>query len=327
MNAIPPPALVAVVGAGTMGAGIAVAFARAGVDVRLVARRESSLARARARIEEGLGLFVEAGELAPAAAGEAAGRIVTTTVLEEAVATAELVVESIPEDLESKARLLERAEEAAPAGVVLATNTSSLPIAHLAASLRRPEAFAGFHWFVPAELVELVEVVSGPGTAPETAARLLGWATAIGKRPIHVLREADGFVANRLQYALIREAFALVEAGICSYEDIDEAVKEGLGPRWAALGPFEFLDLAGLDVHYEVARRLYPTLTAGTEPAAAVVQLLADSALGCKTGRGLRGSYDGEAVALLRRRVARVLLGLGRLRAEFEAGSSSPTGR
>jgi 3-hydroxybutyryl-CoA dehydrogenase len=313
-----PPRRVAVIGAGTMGSGIALSFALAGSDVVLISRSPRTLAAARARMEHSLELLVECGAASVGAVDRALELLEVTTDLDHAPAGAELVLESVIEEPAVKQEVLARAERAAPAAV-LATDTSSLSIDALAAALRRPEAFAGFHWFNPPELVPLVEVIAGAATAPDTVERLLAWARAAGKRPVHVRCDLEGFVANRLQYALLREAFSLVERGICGYVDVDEAVRFGLGARWAAIGPFESLDLAGLDVHLAVARRLYPSLSRGTEPAESVSRLVAEGALGCKTGRGLYGEYDDEAVTSLARRRARVLLALARL--EGDAGA------
>ena len=163
----------------------------------------------------------------------------------------------------------------------------------------RPQSFAGMHWFNPPELVALVEVVAGARTSPAVAQTLIDWARALGKRPVHVRRDIAGFIANRIQYAVFREAFALIEAGVCDYRDVDEAMKAGLGARWAAVGPFESLDLAGLDVYQAVATRLYPTLATDTEPARAAISLVEGGELGCKTGRGLYGDYDSGAIAAL----------------------------
>ena len=264
-----PPKRVAVLGAGTMGSGIALCFARAGSAVALTARHVSTLEAARARIEQTLEGLVEAGGLEATKLPEITARISTTNVLADAVAGVELVVESVVENLAVKHDVLARAQHAAPAGALIATDTSSIPIEQLASALTRPELFAGMHWFNPPELVPLVEVVSGPRTEPAVVERLIDWARALGKRPVHVRRDVAGFIANRIQYAVFREAFALVGAGVCSYADVDKAIRFGLGARWAAIGPFESLDLAGLDVYQAVATRLYPTLAVDTEPARA----------------------------------------------------------
>jgi 3-hydroxybutyryl-CoA dehydrogenase len=287
---------VAVIGAGAMGAGIARVFADAGASVRLCARRESSLEAARPRL------------------GEHADRVRATTSHDEALEGAELVVETIVEELAPKRELLIRAEELAAPDAILTTNTSSLPLAPLAEALRRPGRFAGLHWLNPPELVELVEVVGAEETAPETLNTLVDWMTQLGKAPVVVRRDVPGFVANRLQYALLREAYALVDAGVASFEDVDRAVVHGLGSRWAAIGPFETMDLAGLDVHAAVAANLWPELASGSEPSPTIVQVLATGALGVKNGRGLRGRYDEADADALKDRRNRVLRGLRGLR-------------
>jgi 3-hydroxybutyryl-CoA dehydrogenase len=287
---------VAVIGAGAMGAGIARVFADAGASVRLCARRESSLEAARPRL------------------GEHADRVRATTSRDEALEGAELVVETIVEEMGPKRELLVRAEELAAPDAILTTNTSSLPLAPLAEALRRPERFAGLHWLNPPELVELVEIVGAEETAPETLDTLLDWMTQLGKAPVGVRRDVPGFVANRLQYALLREAYALVDAGVASFEDVDRAVVHGLGSRWAAIGPFETMDLAGLDVHAAVAANLWPELASGGEPSPTIAQVLETGALGVKNGRGLRGRYEEADANALKERRDRVLRGLRGLR-------------
>jgi 3-hydroxybutyryl-CoA dehydrogenase len=283
-----------------MGAGIARVFADAGVSVRLSARRESSLEAARTRL------------------GETAARVRLTTDADEALSGAELVVETIVEEAGAKRGVLARAEELAP-NAILTTNTSSLPLAALGAELRKPERFAGLHWLNPPELVELVEVVGGERTAPGTLETLAGWMEQLGKAPVVVRRDVPGFVANRLQYALLREAYALVDAGVCSFADVDRTLTHGLGARWAAIGPFETMDLAGLDVHAAVAANLWPELASGSEPSPTIGHVLETGALGVKSGRGLRGEYSPAAAAALRERRDRVLGGLPALRKETGA--------
>ena len=290
------PAEVAVVGAGAMGAGIARVFADAGASVRLCARRESSLEAARPRL------------------GDNAARVRMTTSADDALAGAELVIETIVEELEPKRELLTRADELAAPAAILTTNTSSLPLAPLAAGLRRPERFAGLHWLNPPELVELVEVVGAEETAPATTEALVDWMEQLGKEPVVVRRDVPGFLVNRLQYALLREAYALVDEGVCSFADVDRAVVHGLGARWAAIGPFETMDLAGLDVHAAVAANLWPELASGDKPSATIAEVLETGALGVKNGRGLRGDYEATDAETLKERRNRVLRGLRALR-------------
>jgi 3-hydroxybutyryl-CoA dehydrogenase len=296
------PQDVAVVGAGTMGAGIARVFADAGASVRLCARRESSLEVARGRL------------------GDAAASVTLTTSLDKAVAGVDLVVETIVEEVEAKRAVLTRAEELASQDAILATNTSSLPLVALSGALERPERFAGLHWFNPPELVELVEVVGGERTSPETLETLAGWMDALGKVPVIVRRDVAGFVANRLQYALLREAYSLVDSGVCSFGDVDRAVTHSLGARWAAIGPFEAMDLAGLDVHAAVAANLWPELASENEPSPSLGEALAKGALGVKNGRGLRGDYTPADTAALVERRDRVLRGLPALRDQAHEG-------
>jgi 3-hydroxybutyryl-CoA dehydrogenase len=272
------PREVAVIGAGTMGAGIARVFAEAGASVRLCARRESSLEAARPRL----------GDV----------QVELTTSAGEALAGAELVIETIVEEVEPKRAVLTRAEELGSPDAILTTNTSSLPLSALAAVLRRPERFAGLHFLNPPELVELVEVVGGERTAPDTLETLADWMEQLGKAPIVLRRDVPGFVVNRLQYALLREAYALVDAGVCTFADVDRAVTHGLGGRWAAIGPFETMDLAGLDVHAAVAANLWPELNNDSEPSPSLAQAVE---------RGSLRAIEPDSLVARRDRVLRAL--------------------
>ena len=278
------PREVAVVGAGTMGAGIARIFAEGGASVRLMARRQATLDAARGRL------------------GEADVRM--TTELDEALAGADLVVETIVEQVEAKREVLTKAEQLASPDALVTTNTSSLPLAALEDALTRPERFAGLHFLNPPELVEVVEVVGGERTTTQTLDSLAGWMEELGKAPVIVRRDVPGFVVNRLQYALLREAYALVDSGVASFADVDRAVTHGLGARWAAIGPFETMDLAGLDVHAAVAANLWPELANTTEPSATIARTL-------ESGGALRGDI---APDVLKARRDRVLRGLQALR-------------
>jgi 3-hydroxyacyl-CoA dehydrogenase len=278
------PREVAIIGAGTMGAGIARIFAAGGASVRLMARREASLDSARERL------------------GETDMRL--TTSLDEALTGADLVIETIVEQVDPKREVLTRAEELVAPEALVTTNTSSLPLAAFEGALSRPERFAGLHFLNPPELVEVVEIVGGEDTAPETLETLAGWMEELGKAPVVVRRDIPGFVVNRLQYALLREAYSLVDSGVCSFADVDRAVTQGLGARWAAIGPFETMDLAGLDVHAAVAANLWPELANTTEPSETIAKTL-------ERGGSLRGETDPD---VLKARRDRVLRGLKALR-------------
>jgi 3-hydroxybutyryl-CoA dehydrogenase len=316
MSQAGPPGSVACVGAGTMGAGIALAFALGGWAATMVARRQATLDAAWRRIEASAGLLTGAGRLAGADREAVLGRIAGTTDLDGADLSAELVVESVAEDVAAKRRLYRAIEARLGPSTILATGTSSLPLAELAAGLARPEQFIGYHWFNPPELVALVEIVPAGPTAAAVTDRVEAFSRAIGKQPVRVTADVPGFVANRLQYALIREAYHLVAAGVCTPADVDRVITAGLGPRWAAIGPFLSMDLAGLDVHRAVAEQLFPRLSAATAVPPVLTALTEEGALGVKSGRGLLGRYDEAEVREVIEVRARVLLTLEGLERE-----------
>jgi 3-hydroxybutyryl-CoA dehydrogenase len=302
------PDSVACIGAGTMGAGIALAFALGGSTATMVARRRSTLDAAWRRIEASIGLLTEAGRLPGAEREAVLGRIAGTTDLDDADLGADLVVESVAEDVAAKRRLYRAIEPRMGPATILGTCTSSLSLAELATGLARPERFIGYHWFNPPELIALVEIVPADATAAAVTDRVEEFSRAIGKKPVRVAADVPGFVANRLQYALIREAYHLVAAGVCSPADVDRVITAGLGPRWAAIGPFLSMDLAGLDVHRAVVEQLFPRLSADTAVPPILTALTTEGALGVKSGRGLLGRYDEQQVRNVVERRARTLL-------------------
>jgi len=285
---------VLVVGGGTMGAGIAACLAAHGVDVVLWVRRQSAIPSLReetGRRMERLRVLMGNAARKPVPAG-------TLTVLSgELCGPFVLAVESVAEDLESKRSTLCWLDACVGDEGIVATNTSSLSLATLSGNLSRPERFAAWHWFNPAELVRLVEVVAGPRTSSATLERLEAFSKQIGKQPIVLRREIAGFVANRLQYALLREAYALIEADICSVADIDHAVEAGLGARWAAIGPFASMDAAGLDVHEAVTVQIFPQLSRSTTVPELLKETRQRGAVGIKGGEGLRGHYSADSGA------------------------------
>jgi 3-hydroxybutyryl-CoA dehydrogenase len=212
---------------------------------------------------------------------------------------AELVVETIVEEVGPKRAVLARAEELAAPDAILTTNTSSLSVDEVGGELQRPERFAGLHFLNPPELVQVVEIVGGTRIAPATLETLRGWMQELGKAPVVVRLDVPGFVVNRLQYALLREAYALVDAGVCSFEDVDRAVTAGLGARWAAIGPFQTMDLAGLDVHAAVAENLWPELATTSRPSRSIEA--------ARERGSIRTDFDAEELKARRDRVLRLL--------------------
>jgi 3-hydroxybutyryl-CoA dehydrogenase len=241
--------------------------------------------------------------------GEAHERVSCGTSIAGSCADAELIIESVPESLALKLEVLKQAEQAAPADAVVTTNTSSLPLAQLAAGLARPQRFLGLHWFNPAHLIPLVEVIPVPETAPAVVAWATDYLTEIGKRPLALTRPISGFLANRLQYALIREALQLVQDGVATHEQIDAVVTDCLGLRWAVLGPMRSTDLAGVGTAVAVARQLFPELSNADAPQQPLTSLLQAGRLGASSGAGFYSYHDGDSVAKTRDRLLSTVLG------------------
>jgi 3-hydroxybutyryl-CoA dehydrogenase len=287
---------VAVVGGGLMGSGIASVFALAAAEVTVHDPDAGALASVPGRVETCL------AELeAPV---EHASRVRLAPKLEDAVAGAEWVFEAAPENLELKQRIFAGLDAVAPESCILASNTSALRPTEIAALVDRPERVVGTHWWNPAHLVPLVEVVRGERTDEETVTRTIALLEAVGKVAVQVERDVAGFVGNRLQHALWREAFALVDAGVCDAETVDLVVKNGFGPRLAALGPMENADLVGLDLTLSIHDYLLPKLTPPSQPAAGLRQRVEEGRLGMESGEGWRtwpAGSKAEAQAALSR--------------------------
>jgi 3-hydroxybutyryl-CoA dehydrogenase len=282
----------AVLGAGVMGRNIAKVLLRGGHDVSLYSRTEQTLLDAGRALER-----------------EAAAHIAYTTSVGEASIGAELIIESVPESLASKVLVLREAESAAPPAVVVASNTSSLPLNRLGEALARPERFLGMHWFNPAHLIPLVEVVPTERTDPALVDWSLSLLVELGKRPLALSRPIEGFLANRLQYALIREALQLVQDGVATPEQIDLVMTECLGLRWAVLGPMHSTDLAGVPTAVAVARALFPGLANTDTPQPVLTELLDAGRLGVSTRAGFFDHPDPDAVVHARDRLLSSVLG------------------
>lgn len=291
---------VAVIGNGIIGHGVAQVFAAAGKTVALVGRSDASLERAMAKIRESLGQFVAHGLLAGEASERALARVTPSTRL-EAAAGADLVVEAVTEDLALKHAVFERLDGLCPPPAVLASS-SGQPASRLVARVRHRDRVVAAHFWNPPQLIPLVEVCAGP----ETAADVVPWVCAAlreaGKQPVVLDREVDGFLGNRLQFALLREALALWAAGVASPEAIDLAVTASFGRRLAVTGPLESADLGGLDTFHAFSAFLFPELDTAPAPPAAMADLVRQGHRGLPSGRGLYdwSRRDGRALALAR---------------------------
>jgi 3-hydroxybutyryl-CoA dehydrogenase len=287
---------VAVIGNGLIGHGVAQVFAAAGRDVRLIGRRAESLGRALARIRESLARFVAHGLVAGGDVDAIVGRVRTSTALDDA-AGADLVVEAVPEDQPLKHAVFEHLDRVCAPPAVLASS-SGQPASRLVERVRRRERVLAAHFWNPPQLVPLVEVCAGPETAPDVVPWVVGALRDIGKQPVVLGREIDGFIGNRLQFALLREALALWASGVASAEAIDLAVKASFGRRLAVTGPLESADLGGLDTFRAFAAFLFPGLDASGEPPAAMTALVGAGHRGLATGRGIYDWRERDGAAL-----------------------------
>jgi 3-hydroxyacyl-CoA dehydrogenase len=301
----PTPAAVVVVGAGTMGHGLALQFARHDAGVTLVDHRESNLDDARAGVDDALD-FLAAEGLLDANPAAVRAHIDYTLDTAAAVADAELVIETVSEELAVKERVFETLAAAAPDEAVLATNTSSIPITDIAAAV--PEAadrVVGCHWWNPPYLLPTVEVVRGTETSDETVERTAAFVEAVNREPIRVERDVPGFVWNRIQFAVLRECTHLVSEGVASLADVERAVRDGYALRTAVVGPFETADLAGLDLFRTIAADLYPRLSDADDPGPLFDERLAAGRGGVDDGAGFH-EYDASPADVIRRRDERV---------------------
>jgi 3-hydroxybutyryl-CoA dehydrogenase len=297
---------VAVLGAGTMGHGIAQVAAMAGYRVALFDVTPGAAERGLERVEGNLAKGVALGKVEPTHRDDTLGRLRAANALDDALAGADLIIEAAPEQVELKQKLLRQVEPLVGPDTLLATNTSSLSIATLAAALERPGRFLGLHFFNPVHLMALVEVVWGPDTKPDVLDRAVAFVRALAKEPV-VVKDSPGFASSRLGVILGLEAMRMVEEGVASPADIDRAME--LGYRHP-MGPLRLTDVIGLDVRLDIARYLHEAL--GSEafrPPAILERLVAEGRTGQKAGRGFydwseEGVEEGEHAA--RRGSARV---------------------
>jgi len=227
---------------------------------------------------------------------------ITAAAALEDVAVADVVVEAVAEDLAVKRELLGRVDELLAPDRLIATNTSGLRVTDIAVDLRHPERVVALHFWNPGHLMPLVEVGGGERTAAGAVSRAVELARAIGKQPVRVEREILGFLGTRLQQAVVREAIALLDAGVASAEDIDLAVRTSFGIRFPVTGPLESADLTGLDVIEAIHRYLLPDLDRSVEPQRPLAERVAAGALGTKAGRGFHDWTERDAGELIRRR-------------------------
>ncbi len=271
---------ITVVGAGLMGHGIAQVFALAGHDVTIYDAAKASLDTVKDRIRVNL---KDLGDDENAVA-----RVTPNGDLAQAVRDADYVVEAVLEDLPLKQKLFGEIEAQVRPDTILASNTSVIPITDIMGGLKHRERALGTHWWNPPFLVPLVEVIETQWTAPETVAFAMKLHADAGKQPAHVKKDVAGFIGNRLQHALWREAVALVENGICDAETVDNVIKASFGRRLAVLGPLENADMVGTDLALAVHKIVLPAIDSRPGPSPYLEKLVAEGKLGFKSGEGFR---------------------------------------
>jgi 3-hydroxybutyryl-CoA dehydrogenase len=296
-----------VIGAGLMGHGIAQDFARSGLAVTITDIDAARLDGAREQIRANLELMAAHALVAPADIAAILDRIRPVSDLAETTGEADLVIEAASENLPLKQELFGRLDALAPPHAILASNTSTYMPSSLAPSTRRPALVAVAHYFNPPYLLPLVELVAGAQTAPETIETLRQLYLAMGKQPAVVRKERLGFIGNRLQFALYREAMALLEDDVATVEDIDTVVRAGFGRRTPVTGLFGTMDAGGLDIMLPICETLFPDLANSTAPGPSLRDRVHSGRLGLKSGAGWY-AYTPEEVAATRLRLNEALI-------------------
>ena len=285
---------ITVIGAGLMGHGIAQVFALTGHDVTIYDSVQSNLDTAKSRI---LANLKDLGD-----DQSAVERVTPVGDLAQAVRASDYVVEAVLEDLPLKQKLFGEIEKHVRPDTILASNTSVIPITSIMQGLQKCDRALGTHWWNPPFLVPLVEVIETQWTAPQAVDFTMKLHAAAGKKPAHVKKDVPGFIGNRLQHALWREAIALVEQGICDAETVDNVIKAAFGRRLAVLGPLENADMVGTDLTLAIHTTVLPDIDGRPRPSPYLEKLVQDGKLGFKSGEGFR-KWSPEQQAALRSKV------------------------
>lgn len=285
------PSIATVIGSGTMGPGIAATLARAGATVRLYDISADAIARAEAAYDVVRGVL-EAVD-SPMVPG---GSVSFGTDLDEAVAGTELIIEAVPEIVELKRKVFADLEARIGDEVIIATNTSGIPITTMAGSMTVPGRLIGMHWSNPPHLIPMIEIIPGEATDPSLVDKLTGIVKAFNYVPV-LEKEIPGFVENRVLYAILRECMALLEEGIVTPEGLDACVKWGIGYKLSVVGPTRLLDMAGLDIYQAVSGYLNKELDVSTDTPQFIKDKIAEGKLGFKSGGGMYEYGEGDVDA------------------------------
>ncbi|MDE0637660.1 MAG: 3-hydroxyacyl-CoA dehydrogenase family protein [Candidatus Poribacteria bacterium] len=298
---------ITVIGAGLMGHGIAQEFACAGYRVHLHDITKEKLNNALVQIGKNLTLLAENSVIEKASIPETMQYIQTTTELAEAAETADFVVEAVSENLPLKQQIFEKLDSLCQPHTILASNTTALMPSQIGVNTKRIDKILNTHYFNPPYLIPLVELIRSPNTSDETVSVTFDLLTAIGKTPALIEKEALGFVGPRLQAALIREAFAIVERGIASAETVDLVVRNSFGRRLSVAGPFEVFELAGWDLVLDAFEELYKDLNSAPDINPLLREMVESGKLGVKSGEGFY-EWSEERQQALRDRMSQALI-------------------
>ena len=282
---------IGICGTGTMGATMAQIFAEQGYETLLWGRTESSLERGRHILTIGESQYLK-----------------LTTQLED-LSDCDIIIESIAEHLETKQDFFEKLSHIVRPDTILATNTSGLSMNKICERVQGRDRFLGMHWFNPSNMIPLIEIICNDETNPKCAQDVYELAKAIGKRPVICRKDVPGFIANRIQFAILRECMSIVENDVASVEDVDAVMKYGLGFRYAAYGPFEVADFGGLDTFYHISEYLNADLCDSKKPMKLIEDLYEAGHYGVKTGQGFydySGDQASEAVRIRNQKYADV---------------------
>ena len=277
---------ISIIGSGTMGHSIALAAAMASFNVRVYGINETDLTNARKGLEQKITILVANEVLSQQQGDEAFERIALSMDLQDVVKDTTLIIEAIPENLELKQNIYAQLEALVDEKTIIASNTSGIMPSMLAEKMKYPNRLVITHFYNPAHLVPLVEVVRGEKTDETTVERAMAIIKALNKKPIKINKEIAGFVGNRLQFALFREAQYLYNEGIASKEDIDAAVKYSIGRRLSVTGPLLSADMTGLDVVKDICNYLFAELNNDKRVGESINALVSNNELGYKTGKG-----------------------------------------
>lgn len=292
---------IGIAGAGTMGSGMAQIFARKGYEVVVTDIKEEFLENSRKLVSIFNSSLIEEGLMAESEVKNTVKNI-KYDVDKKVFSDCDVIIEAIIEKMDIKQDFWKEVEEIAKSDAIFATNTSGLSITGISQKVENKGRFIGMHFWNPPHIIPLVELIRGDGTSDETVEILLGLVKKIDKEPVVVQKDAPGFIGNRIQFAVFREALNIVEQGIATFEDVDRAMKYGPGFRYPIIGPLETADLGGLDTFYYISSYLFNDLSDVKEPQEVLKNLMENKELGVKSKKGFYDYSDGKDEEAIKRR-------------------------